>query len=141
MRKQEEIAVAIPAGINDGEMVRMTGKGEAIAHGAAGDLYIKINVQPHPVFRREGANLTMDLPLKLSDAILGTTYNLKTHDGTLDVTIPEGVNHGELLRVRGRGVPQGSKRGDIIIRVQIKMPAKLGRKAKELVEKLKEEGI
>ena len=141
LRKQEEIAVAIPAGINDGEMVRMTGKGEAIAHGAAGDLYIKINVQPHPVFRREGANLTMDLPLKLSDAILGTTYNLKTLDGTLDVTIPEGVNHGELLRVRGRGVPQGSKRGDIIIRVQIKMPAKLGRKAKELVEKLKEEGI
>ncbi len=141
-RKQEEINIAVPAGINNGEMIRMMAKGEAIAHGTTGDLYIKINVKPHPLFKRDGANLTMDLPLKLTDALLGTTYNLKTLDGDLDVTIPEGINHNELLRVRGKGVPQGSsRRGDIILRIQIKMPNKLNRKAKELIEKLKEEGM
>ena len=141
-RKQEDINIGVPAGINNGEMIRMTGKGEAIAHGSTGDLYIKINVKPHPVFKRDGANLTMDLPIKLSDALLGMKYNLKTLDGDLEVKIPEGVNHNELLRVRGKGVPQGgSSRGDIIIRIQIKMPNKLSKKAKEAIEKLKEEGL
>lgn len=141
LRKQEEIEIKIPAGINNGEMVRMTGMGEAVSHGSTGDLYIKINVKSHSIFKRDGANLTMDLPIKLTDALLGRTYKLQTLDGDLEVKIPEGVNHGELLRVRGKGVPQGSKRGDIIIRIQIKMPTKLSKKAKEAIEKLKEEGI
>ena len=142
LRKQEDINIGVPAGINNGEMIRMTGKGEAIAHGATGDLYIKINVKSHSIFKRDGANLNMDLPIKLSDALLGMKYNLKTLDGDLEVKIPEGVNHNELLRVRGKGVPQGgSSRGDIIIRIQIKMPNKLSKKAKEAIEKLKEEGL
>lgn len=141
LRAQSEITVNIPAGINNGEMIRMTGMGEAVKAGQAGDLYIKVNVKSHKVFKRDGANLTMDLPLKLTDALLGTKYNLETLDGKLEVTIPEGVNHGELLRVRGKGVPHGSKRGDIIIRVQIKIPSKLSKKAKEAIEKLKEEGL
>ncbi len=141
-RKQEDINIAVPAGINNGEMIRMMGKGEAVSNGSTGDLYIKINVKSHPLFKRDGANLNMDLQVKLSDALLGMKYNLKTLDGDLEVTIPEGVNHNELLRVRGKGVPQGSsRRGDIIIRIQVKMPNKLSKKAKEAIEKLKEEGI
>ena len=141
-RMQEEIEIKIPSGINNGEMVRMTAMGEAVKGGQSGDLYIKINVRSHAVYKRDGSNLTMDLPIKLSDALLGMDYNLKTLDGDLEVKIPEGVNHNELLRVRGRGVPRsGSARGDIIIRVQIKMPTKLSKKAKEAIEKLKEEGI
>ncbi len=141
LKKQEEISVAIPAGINNGEMVRMTGMGEAIKGAQAGDLYIKINVKSHPIFKRDGSNLTMDLNIKLSDALLGMTHKLLTLDGTLDVKIPEGISHGELLRVKGKGVPSGRGRGDIIIRILVKTPTKLSKNARELVEKLKEEGI
>lgn len=141
-RKQSEIEVNIPAGINNGEMIRMTGMGEAVKGGQSGDLYIKVNVKPHNIFKRDGANLTTDLTIKLSDALLGFKYELTTLDGKLEVTIPEGIGHGELLRVRGKGVPQGgSRRGDIILRIQIKMPSKISKKAREIINKLKEEGI
>ena len=140
-KKQEEIEIKIPAGINNGEMIRMTGMGEAVSHGQTGDLYIKINVRPHSIFKRDGSNLVMDLPVKLSDALLGTKYNLQTLDGPLEVTIPEGIGHGELLRVKGKGVPQNGRRGDIIIRIQIKMPSKISKKSKELIQELKKEGI
>lgn len=140
--KQEEIELKIPAGINGGEMLRMTGMGEAVQGGQAGDLYIKVNVMSHSIFKRDGLNLTMDLPIKLTDALLGMTYNLKTLEGNMvEVKIPEGINHGELLRVRGKGAPSTRGRGDIILRIQIQMPKKLSRKSKEVIEKLKEEGI
>jgi molecular chaperone DnaJ len=140
--KQEEIELKIPAGINAGEMLRMTGAGEAIQGGQAGDLYIKVNVKSHPLFKRDGLNLNLDIKINLSDALLGMNYNLKTLEGnTLEVKIPEGINHGELLRVKGKGVPSSRGRGDIIIRVLIKMPTKLSKKSKELIEKLKQEGI
>ncbi len=140
--KQEEIELKIPAGISDGEMLRMTSMGEAIQGGQAGDLYIKVNVKPHAVFKRDGINLNLDIKISLTDALLGMNYNLKTLEGNnLEVKIPEGINHGELLRVKGKGVPSSRGRGDIIIRVLIKMPTKLSKKSKELIEKLKEEGI
>lgn len=142
LRKQEEVSVRIPAGINNGEMVRLTGMGEAIPHGTSGDLYIKINIAKHPHFRRELNDLVIDLNIKLSDALLGMTYQLETLEGPLEVKVPEGVSPGEILRVRGKGVPYGrGKRGDILINLHIKLPQKLSRKSRELVEKLKEEGI
>jgi molecular chaperone DnaJ len=141
-QKQEEIAVKIPAGIDDGEMVRLTGMGEAVSHGTSGDLYIKINVERHPVFKRDGHNLVMDLNIRLSDALLGMEYNLQTLDGNLTVKIPEGISPNEILRVKEKGVPTGKgKRGDLMIRLHIKLPTKLSKKSRELVEKLKEEGI
>jgi molecular chaperone DnaJ len=142
LRREEEVSINIPAGIRDGEMVRMTGFGEAIAKGTAGDLYIKINVISHPVFKREGHDLAMTLNLKLSDALLGTKYPIQTLDGEIEVTIPEGVTMNEVLRVRGKGVPVGkNKRGDLLIKLNIKLPEKLSRKAREVVEELKKEGI
>jgi DnaJ-class molecular chaperone len=142
LRREEEISIIIPAGIRDGEMVRMTGHGEAISKGTAGDLYIKINVTPHPVFRREGNDLVMNLNLKLSDALLGTKYPIQTLDGEIEVTIPEGVSINEILRVRGKGVPVGkNKRGDLLIKLHIKLPSKLSRRERELIEELKKEGI
>lgn len=140
--KQEEIEIKVPAGINAGEMLRMTGMGEAVQGGTTGDLYIKVNVRSHSIFKRDGLNLNMDLHIKLTDALLGMIYNLKTLEGnTVEVKIPEGINHEELLRVRGKGVPSTRGRGDIIIRIQIEMPKKLSKKSKEVIEKLKEEGI
>ena len=141
LRLEEEISIAIPAGIRDGEMVRMTGFGEAISKGIAGDLYIKINVAPHAIFKREGNDLVMDLNLKLSDALLGTKYGVETLDGKVEVTIPEGVSIDEILRVKGKGVPNKNKRGDLLIKLNIKLPSKISRKSRELIEELKREGI
>lgn len=142
LRREEEVSVIIPAGIRDGEMVRMTGYGEAISRGTAGDLYIKINVTPHHIFKREGNDLVMNLNLKLSDALLGIKYPIQTLDGEIEVTIPEGVSVNEILRVRGKGVPSGKgKRGDLLIKLNIKLPNKLSRKSREIVEELKKEGI
>lgn len=140
--KKEEIKVVIPAGIESGQMLRMHSMGEAIKDGKTGDLYIKIFAKNNSIYTRDGNNLYTDIEIKLSDSILGTTYNLKTLEGTnVEVTIPSGIRHGEMLRVKGRGVPSGSSRGDIILTIKIKMPHKLSKKAKELVEKLKEEGV
>ena len=142
LRTEQEISINIPAGIRDGEMVRMSGMGEAVSKGTTGDLYIKINVAPHPVFKREGNDLVMNLNLKLSDALLGIKYPIQTLDGEIEVTIPEGVSINEILRVRGKGVPNGkNKRGDLLIKLNIKLPSKISHQSRKLIEELKKEGI
>ena len=142
LRREQEISVAIPAGIDDGEMIRLSGAGEAVSSGTAGDLYIKVHVKRHPVFKKEGADLTTDLSLKLSSALLGEEYTLQTLDGEIKVKIPEGVSHGEVLRVKGKGVPyEKNHRGDLLIRLQIKLPTKLSKEGRKLVEELRREGI
>ncbi len=141
-KKQEEIEIKIPSGIDNGEMVRMTSMGEAVKNAQSGDLYIKINVKPHKTFKREGVNLISDIEIKLTDSLLGVKYPLKTLDGEVDVKIPEGIKHKDLLRVKGKGVPiSGGQRGDIILRVLVNIPSKLNKKSKKLIEELKEEGI
>ena len=142
LRREEEISIVVPPGIRDGEMIRMTGMGEAVQKGTSGDLYIKINAASHPVFKRDGNDLAMSLNLKLTDALLGAKYPIETLDGNIEVTIPEGIKVNEILRVRGKGVPTGkNKRGDLLIKLNIKLPTKLSKKSRELIEKLKEEGI
>ncbi len=139
---QEEIAITIPPGIESGEMIRLTGAGEAVPGGTPGDLYVKIHVQKHARFRKEGANLETDLSVKLTDALLGATYTLATLEGDIEVTIPEGVTHGEILRVRGKGIPlDRSRRGDLLITIKIQFPTRLSKKARETLKILKEEGI
>ncbi|MFZ3043780.1 MAG: DnaJ C-terminal domain-containing protein [Minisyncoccia bacterium] len=142
-RKEGEIKITIPAGIDNGEMIRLPQQGEAIKAGTAGDLYVKIHVKPHATFRRDGANLIMDLPVKLTDALLGTTVTVETLEGkTLEVKIPVMRHPEELLRVAGKGVPlDGTRRGDLIIRLEIALPHKLSGKAKKTVEDLKSEGL
>ena len=141
-RREEEIKINISAGIDNGEMIRMQAQGEAIKAGIAGDLYVKIHVKPHPTFRREGANLLMDLPVKLTDALLGTAVSVETLEGkTLEVKIPVMKRAEELLRVRGRGIPVDGARGDLIIRLEVALPHKLSGKAKKAVEDLKSEGL
>jgi molecular chaperone DnaJ len=146
-RKQEEIEIAVPAGIESGEMIRLTGAGEAVPGGPgvsaqAGDLYVKIHVQADARFKKEGQNLVTDLSVKLSDALLGAEYKIPTLDGEEVLEVPAGVTHGELLRIKGKGVASGrNRRGDLFIRIKIQLPQKLSRSAKALIEKLKEEGV
>ncbi|MEK9185080.1 MAG: molecular chaperone DnaJ [Patescibacteria group bacterium] len=142
IRKQEEIKVKIPAGINNGEMIRLTGAGEAVLGGTSGDLYIKIHIKRHSVFHKEGHNLIMDMRIKLSSALLGEEISVKTLDGDIKVKIPEGVSHGEILRVKGRGVPiDKNRRGDLMIKITIDLPHRLSKSAIKLIEELKKEGI
>ena len=140
-RTQEEISIKVPAGIQNGEVIRMTGRGEATANGQPGDLYIKVHVEAHKTIRREGVNLYSNLPIKLTDALLGSTYRVETLDGNVEIKIPAGIAHGELIRIREKGVPSERGRGDFMVKVSIEMPKKLSRKAQKLVEDLKEEGI
>ncbi len=142
LKKESEIKVKIPAGIDSGEMMRLSGGGEAVSGGASGDLYIKIYVKKHPLFKKEGINLLTDLNVKLTDAILGSEYLLQTLDGEIKVKIPEGVTHGEVLRIKGKGVPYDkNKRGDILIKLHILIPKKLSKDVKKIIESLKKEGI
>lgn len=142
VKRQEEVSVNIPAGINDGEMIRLSGSGEAVASGTPGDLYIKVHVKRHPLFRKEGVDLTTDLTLKLSSALLGEEYALQTLDGEIKVKIPEGVSHGEILRIKGKGVPyEKGRRGDLLIHIHIKLPSKLSKESRRMVEELRKEGI
>src|SRR3989338_623817 len=141
-RKEQEVLVRIPAGIENGEVIRLGGVGEAIKDGTAGDLYVKVHVAKHPLFRREKSNLLMDLSVKLTSALLGDEYSIPTLDGKKTIKIPEGIRHGEILRLRGRGVPiDRSRRGDVLIKIYIDIPSKLAKEAKKLIEELKKQGI
>ncbi len=142
LHKQEEITIQVPVGIEHGEMIRFTGKGEAVSGGVTGDLYVKVHVRKHALYRKEGHNLLADINVKLSDALLGGEYHLETLDGKLSVKIPEGTQSGETLRIKGRGVPsERGVRGDIYLTIKINIPKKLSRDARKLIEELKEEGV
>ena len=142
MKREEEIRVMVPAGISDGEMIRMPRMGEAVASGNPGDLYVKLHVKADKQFTREGNNLFTSLPIKLTDALLGGEYRIRTLDGEEALTVPAGVNHGEVIRVRGKGVPYGrGSRGDLLVRIDVEFPKKLSGAARDLIEKLRGEGL
>lgn len=140
--RRQEIGAKIPAGIENGEMIRLNGMGEAIQNGMPGDLYVKIHVKPHPYIKKEGLNLTTDLRIKLTQAIMGTEITMNTLDGELAVKIPEGTNNGEVLRIKGKGVPiERGRRGDFFIKINVEMPKKLSKEAKKLIDGLRAEGL
>lgn len=140
------LKVKIPPGLENGEMVKLANAGETIEGGIPGDLYIRAHIKPHKMFRKEGHNLVARLDIKLSDALLGTTYSLETLDGEISLKIPEGISFGEVLRVKGKGVPTTSRgkdghRGDILVVVNIVMPKRLSKDAKKAIEGLKGQGV
>ncbi len=142
LNKTEEIKIKVPAGIENGEMIKLSGMGEAIINGSTGDLYVKVYVARHPVFRREGDNLTMDLDIKMSEATLGVEREIRTLDGVINLKIPAGIDSGEILRVKGKGVPTRNRgRGDLMIKIFVRTPRKVSSAAKKLIEELKKEGL
>lgn len=140
-RSAVEIDIKVPSGIENGEVIRMTGQGEALPGGTPGDLYVKLHVAPDRHIRREGRNLFRVVPVKLTDALLGATYEVETLDGNVSVSVPSGTQDGDVLRVKDKGVPYGARRGDFEIRIKVDIPTKLSRQAKKLVEELREEGV
>jgi molecular chaperone DnaJ len=144
VRLTETSEVFIPRGVRDGEILKMTGKGEAsISGGAPGDLYIKIRVLSHEIFQRQGDDIVMPLVISLTEAILGATKEVETLDGHIRLKIPEGTQPGDVLRVRGKGAysASGYGRGDLLIEIKVNIPKKISKKVKEAIEKLREEGL
>lgn len=140
-KQQEEIKIAVPGGINDGEVLRMTGKGEAISGGVHGDLYIKIHVKSDPRFERVGSDIVYQLSVKLTDALLGHEYNIPSPDGDVIVQVHAGASHGDVVRIKGKGFPSRNTRGDLIAVIAVEIPKKLSKHAKELISELRKEGL
>ena len=130
------IKVRIPAGIKDGQKVRVKGHGKPGMHGGSvGDLEVAVTVKPHPVYSREGNDLVMTLPVTVSEAILGATIDVPMIDGnTATVKVPAGSSSGAEIRVRGEGVKTSKATGDLIARLSIQVPAKPSRELKKLVK-------
>jgi molecular chaperone DnaJ len=116
----DQVRVRIPPGADDGSTLRISGKGAGGAQ--RGDLVIETRVKPHPVLRRSGLDLTMTLPITLSEAYDGAKVEVPTFDGPVSLRIPARSQSGQRLRLRGRGVQRGSKRGDLFVELQIRMP-------------------
>lgn len=131
--------------MENGQGLRIADRGEEGA-GGRGDLIVRVWVGESKIFRKEGFNLIMDLPVKLTTALTGGTVEIETLDGKIEMRIPSGTSHGEILRVKDRGVPMtergvSGRRGDILVVTHVEMPRKLSKQAQKLVEELKKEGI
>ncbi len=123
-----EVEVKVPAGIEDGKKLRLAGQGPG-----GGDLYIKLNIEPHPYFRREGNNVVLEAPLSIAEAILGARIDVPTLDGAhLTVKVPPGTSSGARLRLRGKGIAGG----DQLIEIKIAVPKAEDARSRELVEEL-----
>lgn len=135
------ITARIPAGVKDGQKIRLRGKGQPGEPGAAaGDLLLAVSVEKHPVFGRDGDNLTLDLPVTFAEAALGATVAVPTLDGTnVRVRIAPGTPSGRVLRVKGRGVVGKNSTGDLLAKVQVIVPDELSDKAREAIEILQAE--
>jgi molecular chaperone DnaJ len=130
------ISTRIPAGVKDGQRIRIRGKGAPGERGGPpGDLWVKVHVQPHPVFGRKGNNLTLTVPVSFAEAALGAEIKVPTLGGTpVTVKLPPGTPNGRTLRVRGRGVPHKDGRGDLLVTVDVQVPATLSADARAAVE-------
>lgn len=138
---KEKLVVTIPPGIENGQGLRVQGKGEDGA-GGKGDLIVRVWVDNHTIFRKEGYNLVMELQLKLTTALLGGVVDIDTLDGKIELKVPAGTTHHEILRVKNKGVPdEHGRRGDLLVVTEVTMPRKLSKQAQKLVEDLRKEGI
>ena len=135
-----ETTVNIPAGIKDGQSLKIRGKGQASMNGGPnGDLIIKVTVRPHPVFTRDGNNLRVTVPVTFTEAILGATIQVPTLGGEpVKLKVAPGTPNGRVLRVKGKGVETGKVHGDLLATVDIAVPQNLSSDAKKLVEQLAE---
>jgi molecular chaperone DnaJ len=144
--RHRTLTMRIPAGVSDGQKIRLASQGEPGMRGApAGDLYVRVHVTPHPVFGRAGDDLTLTVPVSFPELVMGTTLTVPTMDGpatngstgtgTVSLKVPAGTAPGRTFRVRGKGIMRRDGRtGDLLVTLQVAMPTKLDRKAKDALE-------
>ncbi|GAA5012285.1 molecular chaperone DnaJ [Acinetobacter puyangensis] len=136
--RQQTLEVTIPAGVDNGDRVRLSGKGEAVTGGQAGDLYVEVVVREHPIFQRDGADLYMDVPVSIADVALGKEIEIPTLDSRVSLKIPEGTQTGKLFRLRGKGVKpvRSTMVGDLLCRIVVETPTNLTERQRELLKEL-----
>lgn len=139
--RTRSISVKIPPGVNDGATIRLRGKGSPGQHGGpSGDLLVRAHVEDHPLFKRKGQNLTAKIPVSFTEAALGAEIEVPTLDGTVRLKVPSGTTTGNTFRVKERGIPRTKgKAGDLLVTVEVKVPKKLPRAAKKLLEQYRDE--
>ncbi len=141
VRHTQKIKVKIPAGVDEGQTVRVRGEGSAGANGGpAGDLLVEIYIKNHPLFQRDGVNVLCEMPITFTQAALGAEIEVPTLDGRVRYTVPEGTQTGTTFRLRGKGIPyvNSKTRGDQLVTVVVETPTKLTREQKDLLRKLDE---
>jgi DnaJ-class molecular chaperone len=129
----ETITVKIPAGIADGQTIRLRGQGEQGAGGTAGDLLIRVRVAPHPYFRRAGKNLEVTVPVTLAEAVLGAKVDVPTPHGTIALKVPPNTSSGRRLRIKGHGVGGKNGPGDLFAEIQIMLPSHLDEESQQFI--------
>jgi len=144
VRKEKTLAVNIPAGVEDGTRIRVSGEGEVgVRGGGAGDLYIFVSVKEHELFARDGADIHCSIPIRMTTATLGGSIEVPTIDGArVKVTLPEGTQNGHQMRLRGKGmsVIRAGHRGDMYIHTMVETPVKLSKKQRELLKEFDKAG-
>lgn len=134
VKKNKRLKVKIPAGVDNGSRLRVSGEGEAGAKGGqSGDLYVYLYVKPHKFFERDGTTVLCEVPVNIVQATLGAEIKVPTLDGQVTVKVPEGTQPGKVLRLKGKGIPslRGGQRGDQLVRIKVVVPTKLNEKQKE----------
>ncbi len=137
VRKTRTLAVKVPAGVDDGDRIRLSGEGEAGRNGGPpGDLYVEIRVKPHRIFERDGSNLSCEVPVSFATATLGGDVELPTLDGTVSLKVPAGTQSGKVFRLRGKGVVtvRDPRQGDLFAQVAVETPVNLTAEQKEMLE-------
>ena len=135
----KEVDVKIPAGLADGQSIRLKGQGMPGAGGAVGDALITVTVALHPVFERDGADLRIELPVTLYEAVLGGKVRVPTLDGAVELAIPPGTSSGRTFRLKGKGMPSKSGTGDLYATVRIVLPEKSDPELEELMRKRRDQ--
>jgi len=134
VKEKSDLSITIPKGIEDGARLRLRGEGNAgVAGGPPGDLYITVEIQPHPVFKRDGADLSVEVPVHYGQLVLGGKVRVPTLEGEEELAIAPGTSPDEILRLPGRGMPQGRRRGDLLVHLKVVIPKKLTAKERELL--------
>jgi len=118
----KEVEVKIPAGLTDGQQIRLKGQGMSVPGRPAGDVLITVGIAPHPYFRPEGSNLRLDLPITLYEAVLGGKVRVPTLDGAVELAIPPGTGAGRTFRLKGKGMPSKASPGDLLVTARIVLP-------------------
>lgn len=136
VQEQKTLSVKVPAGVDNGDRIRLAGEGEAGEHGGpSGDLYVQMHVKPHPIFKRDDNDLYCDMPISMVTATLGGDLEVPTLNGKLKLKIPKETQSSRLFRIKGKGVRpvRGGATGDLLCRVNVETPIKLSNKQKELL--------
>jgi molecular chaperone DnaJ len=141
VRKTKTLSVKVPAGVDDGDRIRLSGEGEAGRNGGPpGDLYVEIRVKPHKIFARDGADLSCEVPISIGTATLGGEVELPTLDGHVSLKVPAGTQSGKVFRLRGKGVTtvRDARKGDLFAKVAVETPVNLSAEQQDLLRQFED---